>query len=69
MKTLLAIAALAFAASASAADPVNKDCPVSGKPVKAGITSSHDGKTVGFCCNNCKGKFDKDPAKFAPKVK
>ena len=69
MKILLTIAALAFTVSASAADPVNKECPVSGKPVKAGVTAKHDGKTVGLCCNNCKGKFEKDPAKYAGNIK
>ena len=69
MKMLLTVIALGFAVSASAADPVNKECPVAGKPVKTGVTTTHDGKTVGFCCNNCKGKFEKDPAKYADKVK
>lgn len=67
MKTLCTIIALAFAASlASAADAI---CPVSSKPVKAGITTKHEGKEVGFCCNNCKGKFEADPAKYAVKAK
>jgi YHS domain-containing protein len=69
MKTLFTIVALAFAVSAHAADPVNKECPVAGKPIKAGVTAQHDGKTVGFCCNNCKGKFEKDPSKYASKIK
>lgn len=69
MKVLLTIAALAFAVSASAADPVNKECPVAGKPIKAGVTTKHEGKEVGFCCNNCKGKFEKEPAKYADKIK
>ena len=25
--------------------------------------------TIGFCCGNCKGKFDADPAAFADKVR
>ncbi len=69
MKTLLTIAALAFAVSASAAEPVNKECPVAGKPAKASVTTKHEGKTVAFCCNNCKGKFEKDPAKYAGNIK
>ena len=69
MKTLLIIAALAFAVSASAAEPVNKECPVAGKPIKAGVTTKHEGKTIGLCCNNCKGKFEKDPAKYAGNIK
>ena len=22
------------------------------------VTSMHDGKTIGFCCAGCKGKYD-----------
>jgi hypothetical protein len=29
--------------------PVNDVCPVKGEPVKANITSTYNGKTVGFC--------------------
>lgn len=56
------------AAAAPAAKPVNANCPVSGAPVKAGFVSTFEGKAVGFCCNNCKGKFDADPKKFAAKL-
>jgi uncharacterized membrane protein/YHS domain-containing protein len=52
----------------AAAKTVNDKCPVSGAPVKAGFVSTFEGKTVGFCCNNCKGKFDADPKKFAAKL-
>ncbi len=52
-----------------AAKPINDSCPVSGAPVNAGFVSTFEGKTVGFCCNNCKGKFDADPKKFAAKLK
>ncbi len=48
--------------------PINKVCPVSGAPVKDGFVSTFEGKTVGFCCNNCKGQFDADPAKFKDKI-
>ena len=69
MKTLLSIAAISIASlSLSFAAPVNDSCPVSGKPVKASITSKHDGKTVAFCCDKCKAKFDADPSKYADKV-
>jgi uncharacterized membrane protein/YHS domain-containing protein len=47
---------------------VNTVCPVSGAPVKPGFVSTYEGKVVGFCCNNCKGKFDAEPAKFAGKL-
>ncbi|MCB1277633.1 hypothetical protein [Prosthecobacter sp.] len=54
MKTLLTICALSFASVAMAADK----CPISGKPADPSITSTKDGKTVAFCCEKCKAKFD-----------
>jgi len=55
MKTLLSVAFLTLASAAFAADK----CPISGKPAKDGITSTgKDGKTVSFCCEKCKAKFD-----------
>ncbi len=50
------------------ADPINKTCPVSGQPINEGFTSTFEDQTVGFCCDKCKAKFDKDPAKFAEKL-
>jgi len=35
-----------------------KACPLSGGPVKAGTEVDVDGVSVGFCCNNCKGKVE-----------
>ena len=68
--SLLVVAAVAFSAvyASAAADPCNKKCPVAKKDIKAGGPTS-DVKvkdktyTVGFCCDNCKGKWDgeKDP--------
>ena len=69
MKTLLTILALSLVSAISQAAPANTTCPVSGKPAKEGVTTKHDGKDVAFCCNNCKGKFEADPAKFASKIK
>ncbi len=43
-------------------------CPFSGKPVNPEAVSEIDGVKVGFCCNNCKGKFEKDPEKSLEKV-
>lgn len=55
MKTLFTICALSFASAAMAADK----CPISGKPADSSITSTgKDGKTVAFCCEKCKAKFD-----------
>lgn len=50
------------------AAPINDKCPVSGEPVDPAHTSVYEGKVVGFCCGNCKKKFDADPKKFAAKL-
>ena len=49
------------------AAPINDACPFSGDPIKA--TASYKGNLVGFCCNNCKGKFEKDADNLIKKVK
>ena len=41
---------------------VQKGCPMSGGPVKAGTQIDVGGLAVGFCCNNCKGKVEKAAA-------
>ena len=35
-----------------------------GKPVLI----NHQGQQVGFCCDSCVGKFQKDPAKYLAKL-
>ncbi len=55
-------------ATSTKGDVVNKKCPIAKKDIKADAPTS-DVKvkdkeyTVGFCCKNCKGKWDaeKDP--------
>lgn len=63
---LLVVAAVSFSvvqATIGSADPVNKQCPIAKKDLKADAPTS-DIKvkdkeyTVGFCCKNCKGKWD-----------
>ena len=49
--------------------PVNTLCPVSGTAVDPKYLIVHEGKVVGFCCNNCPQQFWADPAKFADKLK
>jgi YHS domain-containing protein len=53
----------------AAAKPVNAKCPVSGEPVDAKVTSTFKNQVVAFCCKDCKAKFDKEPDKYADKVK
>jgi len=54
MKTLISMFVLSFASAGLAADK----CPISGKPADPSITSTKGGKTVAFCCEKCKAKFD-----------
>jgi YHS domain-containing protein len=72
MKTLMAVVAgLAFLVLAE--DPANKKCPVAGKDIDAKQTVKHKiGEKeylVAFCCGNCKGKFEKEPAKYEEALK
>ncbi len=54
-KTLLTLLVIATGSIAAAADK----CPISGKDADASITAKgKDGKTVAFCCNKCKAKFE-----------
>lgn len=42
-------------------------CPVSGETFVVAADSPHvdyNGKTYFFCCNDCVGDFQKDPAKY-----
>ena len=68
MKNILFALALLVSGTAFAA-PVNKTCPVGSRPARTDITVTHKGMEVGFCCNNCKKKFEADPAKFEDKIK
>lgn len=43
----------------------NDKCPISGQDVNVEKTSDYKAE---FCCNNCKGKFDKEPAKYFDKA-
>jgi YHS domain-containing protein len=55
--------------SEDAADPINKTCPVSGKDVNPTKTVEYEKQLIGFCCDDCKGKFEADPKKYIGKVK
>ena len=54
-------------ASTNAA-PVNAQCPVLGKPVDPTKTVVHNGVVVAFCCDDCKAKFQQDPAPYLAKL-
>src|SRR6185436_12090376 len=50
-------------------DPINKKCPITGKDVVSGKTSEYEKQLIGFCCQDCVGKFESDPKKYIGKVK
>jgi YHS domain-containing protein len=58
----------AAAATPVAAVAVNTKCPVSDHDVETGFTAVVDGRTVGFCCDKCMAKFNKDPKAYAGKI-
>lgn len=71
----LSLAACFTAAPALAGeggDPYPLDsCVLSGKKlasVETPVVVNHEGREIKFCCNNCKGKFEADPAAVLSKV-
>lgn len=60
------------APAASAAKPVdllNTTCPVTGAPVKPGITAVVNGAIVHFCCPHCPPKYQANPAAYASNLR
>jgi hypothetical protein len=60
------------APAASAAKPVdllNTTCPVTGAPVKPGITAVVNGAIVHFCCPHCPPKYEANPAAYASNLR
>jgi len=69
MKTLLTLFALTLTLSGiSFAEPVNKECPVTGKAVNPKCKTAYEGKEVAFCSGDCQKKFKADPKKYAGKL-
>lgn len=64
LRTVLALVLVAGGAWAFQGAPINTTCPMKGEAAKPNITSVYKGKTVAFCCNNCKGNFDANPEKY-----
>ena len=50
------------------AKAINAKCPLSGKDVDAAASVTYKAQVIAFCCNNCKGKFEAEPAKYIAKV-
>ncbi len=50
--------------------PVNKNCAVeTDQPIDPNVTVVYNGKTYGFCCQDCVKKFNADPEKYAANAK
>lgn len=45
--------------SRSSMSMMNNTCPCGGGKANSEMTSSYEGKAVGFCCEGCKSKFDR----------
>lgn len=54
-----------FAIAEEAKKAPELKCIVAGTPAKADKTADYKGGKVNFCCDNCKGKFTADTAKYA----
>jgi hypothetical protein len=57
-----------FALETSDKQNINESCPVTQKKANPNIFSLFEGRRVGFCCDKCKLKFDKDGAVFRNKI-
>ncbi len=64
MLVLVGALALTLTGVASA-EPINDTCPIKGKAVDGSKVVSVE---VKFCCENCKGKFDKNPGAYLKNV-
>ena len=69
-KVSFVMIAVAVLAAPAFADPHTLDtCAVTGKSLgDTPVTKTVDGREVRFCCNNCAGKFEADPAKYTAKL-
>ncbi len=48
----------------------NTKCPVSGDAIDPKVkTVVYNGKTIGFCCEDCVEPFKKNPDKYAKNIK
>jgi len=63
----LLLALAASSALASAAEPLNKVCPISGNPANPAITSNYS-KTVAVCCDRCKAQFNATPKAYLSNI-
>lgn len=57
-----------FSAKIKADNPANDKCPISGEDVDAETAVAHT-EEIGFCCEKCLAKFEKDPVAVLTKKK
>jgi YHS domain-containing protein len=48
--------------------PINKACLVTDEPLDPTLTYEYQGKTIGFCCEDCIKAFKKNPEKYLKKL-
>jgi YHS domain-containing protein len=66
----LAIAGPTTAPSTPSTQPVNKMCAVMREDkIDPKVTYVYQGKTIGFCCEDCVPEFRKDPEKYMKDLK
>ena len=62
VSSLFVVAACSSTSNTTNSKAMNATCPVSGKALETGSpVTTFDGKTIGFCCNNCVNKFNGMP--------
>jgi YHS domain-containing protein len=58
-----------MAAEGVVPENIQKTCPVSGETLESKTTfTDYKGRRIYFCCNKCKGAFEKDPGKYLAKM-
>lgn len=62
------LAGAVVAAEKAAINLEGVQCVVASKPANAAKSASYKEGQVFFCCDGCKGKFNKDTAKFSTKA-
>jgi YHS domain-containing protein len=56
--------------TAPSTQPVNKYCAVNkDEKINPKVTYEYQGKTIGFCCEDCIPDFKKDPEKYMKDLK
>lgn len=53
-----------IALSPTTSAPVNTTCPVSGEPIDPSVTATIDGRVIAFCCEECRAKYQAEPARY-----